>query len=112
MTDDFNKIYELRSHEIGIKNILFSKDSAYLISQGCNEERSIVIWNIEDGLVIKSTICPTHYSGMTLIDSKDSKLMFATVGNQAYRLWKIDEDEELLFFDVELPENDLNLTAI
>ena len=38
--------------------------------------------------------------------------MFATVGNQAYRLWKIDEDDELLFFDVELPENDLNLTSI
>ena len=69
LTNGFNKIYELRSHEIGVKNILFSKDSAYLISQGVNEERSIIIWNIEDGLVIKSTICPTHYSGMTLIDT-------------------------------------------
>ena len=49
---------------------------------------------------------------MTLIDSNDWRLMFATVGLQAYRLWKIDEDEELLFFDVDLPENDLSLTSI
>jgi hypothetical protein len=38
--------------------------------------------------------------------------MFASVGNQAYRLWKLDDSNELLYFDMELPENDLNLTAV
>jgi hypothetical protein len=38
--------------------------------------------------------------------------MFATVGKEAYRLWKVDDNKELLFFDVELPESDLSLTAI
>lgn len=38
--------------------------------------------------------------------------MFATAGNQSYRLWKVDNDNELLFFDVALPEEDLNLTAV
>jgi len=110
--NDFEKKYELRSHEIGVKNLLFSNDGAFLISQGCNEERSLVLWDVEEGIVIKSTICPVAYSGITLIDSSDSKLMFATVGNQAYRLWKLDNNHELLYFDVDLPENDLNLTAV
>lgn len=38
--------------------------------------------------------------------------MFATAGNQVYRLWKLDHDNELLFFDVSLPENELVLTAL
>jgi WD40 repeat protein len=60
----FQKKYELRSHQIGVKNLLFSKDGAYLISQGCNEERSLVIWDVEDGLAIKSTVCPVAYNGI------------------------------------------------
>jgi WD40 repeat protein len=58
----FEKKFEMRSHEIGIKNIIFSKDGKYLISQGCNDERSLVLWDVEEGIVIKSTICPTIYN--------------------------------------------------
>ena len=36
--------------------------------------------------------------------------MFATCGMNSFRLWKIEEDE-LLFFDVSLPE-EMGLTAI
>lgn len=110
--DTHTKMYELRSHELGVKNLLFSKDGAYLISQGCNEERSLVLWDVQEGLVIKSTICPVPYSSVTLLENNDSKLMFATVGSDSYRLWKVDEDNELLFYDVELPESDLTLSAI
>jgi hypothetical protein len=111
-TNDFRKIYELRSHEVGIKSILFSNDSQYLISLGSDEERSLVLWDVEEGLAVKSTICPVRYNGITLLDPQDSRLMFATVGREHYRLWKIENDNELLFYDAELPEQDMNLTAI
>lgn len=62
LENGFEKKFEMRSHEIGVKNIIFSKDGKYLISQGCNEERSLVLWDVEEGLVIKSTICPTIYN--------------------------------------------------
>lgn len=113
LDDKYSKRYELRSHEIGVKNLLFSKDGDFLISQSCNEERSLVVWDVEDGIVIKSTICPMPYSGITLLEGgEDCRFMFATVGKESYRLWKVDGGKELLFFDVDLPENDLSLTAI
>lgn len=108
----YNKKYELRSHELGVKNLLFSKDGAFLISQGCTEERSLVVWDVEDGLVIKSTMCPVSYNGISLLDNYDCRLMFTTAGNEVYRLWKLDSGNELLFFDVDLPESELNLTAV
>lgn len=68
LDDNYSKKYELRSHEIGVKTLLFSKDGEFLISQSCNEERSLVVWDVEDGLVVKSTICPIPYSGITLLE--------------------------------------------
>ena len=68
---------------------------------------------MQDGSLIKSTVCPKGYNGISLINhDEDSKLMFTTVGKECFRLWKIDSARELLFFDVELPEEDLNLTAV
>ena len=113
MENENSKKFELRSHQIGIKNLLFSSDGKFLISQGCDEEKTLAVWDMEDGTLIKSTVCPVAYNGISLIESdSESKLMFATVGKECYRLWKVDFVKELLFFDVELPESELNLTAV
>ena len=97
ITQDFTKKFELRSHELGVKSILFSQDGQYLASLGSSEERSLVIWDVEDGLAIKSAICPVAYSGIALLEPQDCKLMLATVGKESYRLWKVENDNELLF---------------
>ena len=97
VSQDFAKKYELRSHELGIKSILFSQDGQYLVSLGSNEERSLVIWDVEEGLAMKSAMCPVPYSGIALLEPQDCKLMLATVGKESYRLWKIENDNELLF---------------
>jgi len=106
------KKFELRSHKIGVRSLIFSSCGEFLISQGCDEERTLVVWEVKSGSLIKSTVCPASYSGISLIDNIESKLMFATVGREVFRLWKVDYNYELLFFDVELPEPDLNLTAV
>ena len=46
---------------------------------------------------MKSAMCPVPYSGIALLEPQDCKLMLATVGKESYRLWKIENDNELLF---------------
>lgn len=73
----------------------------------------MAVWHIPTGELIKSTLCNTYYSSISLIENDhESKLMFATVGRESFKLWKVSDTHELLFFDVELPEPELNLTSI
>lgn len=48
---------------------------------------------------------------ITVLKSADQDFTFATCGNNSFKLWKVDSEGELLFFDVTLPE-ELTLTAI
>ena len=48
---------------------------------------------------------------MVVFKNTEGEFTFATVGNNSFKLWKVDNEGELLFFDVDLPE-DLILTSI
>ena len=48
---------------------------------------------------------------MTVLKNQDGEFTFATVGHNTFKLWKVDSEGELLFFDVDLPE-ELTLTSI
>ena len=44
----------MRFHQIGIQALAFNNESDLLVSVGVREENSLAIWDLEQGLVIKS----------------------------------------------------------
>lgn len=66
----------------------------------------MVVWNVAQGSVIGQCGSTGVINDVTLV-----KDMFATCGPSSIKLWKV-EDDELLFYDVPLPDENLVLTAI
>lgn len=100
---EFNR---LGFHDKGVSHLLFNSFGTQLISVGVHEEESVVVWDVDKGSVIGQCGSTGSINDICLV-----KEMFATCGPNSLKLWKV-EDDELLFYDVALPEDNLCLTAL
>lgn len=84
-----------------------------MISVATHNERTIAIWNVEEGIIIKSNLPLVVYNDVQILH--EESLLFMTAGANCLRLWKLEANNELLFMDIRFPEygiNDVNFTAI
>lgn len=108
-----DEINRLSCHAKGISLLAFSHNSKQLVSVGTEDEPLIVVWDVEQGSVVTSTINTGSVNDISILSNPD-ELIFATVGNQSFKMWKIDPEtmEDLLYLDIPLVDNESNLTAI
>jgi WD40 repeat protein len=84
---------KLTFHQKGVQSLAFSNDSKYLISVAVQGENVLAVWDIEQGLVIKSALIRQHSVNQIKVDPyiEDTHLQFCTVGNQgAFTFWRLD----------------------
>ena len=85
----------------------FSNCGKFLISAGVPEEGTIAVFDVESGLVIKSTAVKSGAIAALAVDPyiAAGNLQFTTVGaNGSMMLWRMDETaDQLQYYEVEVP---------
>jgi WD40 repeat protein len=90
----------------------FSNDSKYLISVAVQGENVLAVWDIEQGLVIKSALIRQHSVNQIKVDPfiEDTHLQFCTVGSQgSFTFWRLDlAGQQFQNYDVVPPKDFLD----
>jgi len=84
---------KLTFHQRGVQSLEFSNCSKYLISIGVQGENTLAVWDISQGLVLKSALIRHYCTNAVKVDPyiEDGFIMFATVGNRgAFSFWRLD----------------------
>lgn len=112
-----NEETRLSFHETGVAQLAFSNDNTQLISTEVSTkghgQQMIAVWNLEEGSLISSAQFEGHINDITVF-ADSTELIFATVGYNQFKLWKIDYEDgsnDLLFLDISPPEQDQDLIS-
>ena len=89
----------------------YAQNGKVLIAVGICQEGSLALFNVEEGIVFKSTLIRSHAINQVIVDpNQDDGIEFITIGSKgSFRWWKCDVDEvagqlDLTFQDVKMKE--------
>lgn len=105
------EIKVLNFFEKGIQSMAYAQNGKVLIAVGICQEGSLALFNVEEGIVFKSTLIRSHAINQVIVDpNQDDGIEFITIGSKgSFRWWKCDVDEvagqlDLTFQDVKMKE--------
>ena len=69
----------------------FADKGRVLISLGVSEENALAVWDISQGLVLKSALIPGHATNQIIVDKSElDTIQFCTVGSKGlFTFWRV-----------------------
>ena len=91
-----NLVNTLTFHEKGVQSMAFAQGGKCLITLGISDENSLALFDVNEGMVVKSTLIRSHATNKIIVDpNRDEGLEFITIGAKGcFWWWKVDSDED------------------
>lgn len=67
--DSCDLLQKLSFHQKGVQSLAFTADNK-LISIGVMAENALALWDLNQGLVLKSVLLPGHSTNQVVVDSR------------------------------------------